>query len=139
MKVEDVTKDGSAEAMYLLGSELMKQAVNSGVANYQESYNDDLRRMFAKGLDCLNRAAELNSIDAIDKLAYLYDSGEINDGRYSDWGEASEYENLDEAFRLYEKAYEIEPNSHYLDAIERIAKELEELSRVHESKITDAE
>lgn len=119
---------GVVEAMYIVGTELVKYSVNQGVANYQESCYDDLRRTFADGIDWLNRAANNNLIDALVDLADMYANGEINDGRNPEWGEADEYEDLEEAIKLYEKAYAIESNDNYQEAINRIEEKLEALS-----------
>lgn len=130
--LKEAGEAGIVEAMYIVGTELVNEAVNRGVANYQESYYDSLRRTFDDGINWLNRAAENNSIDALIHLADLYASGEINDGRNPEWGKADEYGDLQDALYLYEKAHAIEPNDKYLKAISRIQDELEVLSAERE-------
>lgn len=125
--LKEAGEAGIVEAMYIVGTELVKSAVRGGVAYAEASYDDHLRRTFSEGASWLSRASEHNSIDALDELANLYDSGDIGFGLYPDCGDG-EYENLLVALRLYEKAHDIEPNDYYPKAISRIQDKLQALS-----------
>jgi TPR repeat protein len=126
--LEEAGNAGVVDAMYIVGTELVKYAVKKGGSYFKESYDDNLMSTFSEGINWLRNAAENNSIDAIDKLAYLYDSGEINFGRNTEWGEDDEPEDLEVALKLYEKAHAIEPNDYYPKAISRIQYKLKALS-----------
>jgi len=130
--LENAGNAGSVEAKYIVGKELVKEAVKRGVKYNQEAQYDHLRETFANGIGWLQSASEKDSIDAIVELAYMYDSGEVNDGRNPEWDEVDEYEDLEQALKLYEKAHKIEPNDNFLQAINRIQDELKVVSAERE-------
>ena len=128
---DDFEQDLKTESMYQLGNELVREAMNRGIKS-KDRYDDDIRGIFNRGIRWLEKAAENNCVEALDKLAGLYATGDIDDGNLPDWDKGDEYQNLEQTVRLYEQAYALNPQLAYLP--ERINDIEEQMNQLAEER-----
>jgi len=128
---EGAAKEGDIEAMFILGKELVEYAQNAGAKN-DENFFDDNRKKFRDGVLWLETAANNNDIEAIIELAYMFENREIDDGNPPDLERMDYSEQIETALNLYEKAYALDRNDNYLEAINRIEGKLVRLSNLNE-------